>query len=282
MADGRRPTVRILDGGLSTQLENHHGVDLSEHPKLWTAGLLTDATGRTKLRAAHDAYLDAGASIILSSSYQTSPSMDDATLAASVRLALDARDAYHRPGVEAWVSLGPYGSILADGSEYRGDYLLNEFELKEWHATRLEKLLLAAAEESRRPADGIAFETVPSFVEVQGILSLLCEPQYCGTPAWVSFSCRDGSHLADGTPLIDVAAACRDAFSRRSPSARSYMGANCVPPAIVDSILDAVLPAAEGRPRPRRVCCDRRLHPTTPPSPPRRVPPAPEAAAHRT
>ena len=121
-------TVRVLDGGLSTQLENHHGVNLSDFPKLWTAGLLVDEIGCSKLRAAHEAFIHAGASIILSSSYQTNPDMDVATLRRSVELALSARDEADRP-VEAWVSVGPYGATLADGSEYRGDYALGEEEL---------------------------------------------------------------------------------------------------------------------------------------------------------
>ena len=154
-----------------------------------------------------------------------------------------ARDAAGKPGTQAWVSLGPYGALLADGSEYRGDYELSEAELKEWHATRLDRLLAA---EHPRPPDGLAFETVPKFEEVRGILSLLCERRYAETPAWVSFSCRDGAHLCDGTPLVVVAAACRDAFARRPPSVRSYLGVNCVPATTVDAVLDALLPAAQG------------------------------------
>ena len=89
---GAPPPLRVLDGGLSTQLENHHGVDLTQHPKLWTAGLLANEAGRTKLRAAHDAFIEAGARIILSSSYQVNPTMDAQAATASVELALTARD----------------------------------------------------------------------------------------------------------------------------------------------------------------------------------------------
>ncbi|EOD41358.1 hypothetical protein EMIHUDRAFT_199689 [Emiliania huxleyi CCMP1516] len=237
-----RPGLKILDGGLSTQLENHHGVDLTKYPKLWTAGLLADAAGRAKLRAAHDAYYAAGASVILSSSYQTSPGTDTAALAASIELALDARDAA-APGAEAWVSCGPYGATLADGSEYRGDYALGEAALREWHGARLAGLLPPDA--PRRP-DGLAFETLPSMPEVRAILSLLAEPRWREMPAWLSFQCRDGSHLADGTPVADAVSACRAAFAARGP-ARSLLGANCVSPAIVHELLDALLaPAAEG------------------------------------
>ena len=82
----RRSSVRVLDGGLSTQLENHQGVDLAERPKLWAAGLLADATGRARLRAAHDAFISAGATVILSSSYLVGPAVDAKEAAESVAL----------------------------------------------------------------------------------------------------------------------------------------------------------------------------------------------------
>lgn len=255
-------------------------MDLARHPTLWTAGLLSDADGRAKLGAAHAAFIEAGASIILSASYQTSPTMDAAAVAESVQLALDARDAASRPGVEAWVSVGPYGAVLADGSEYRGDYTLSEDELRAWHAERLSLLLSPHAAVSRataaavsrataaampRQPDGLAFETIPSMAEVRAILSLLsdstnssaprhgaegerCPPdQLAAIPAWLSFSCRDGRHLVDGTPLEDAAAACASTFARRS--AGGYIGVNCVPPSIIHAALDVLLVAAARAPR---------------------------------
>ena len=246
-----RGVVRILDGGLSTQLEHHHGVDLTQFPKLWTAGLLEDENGRSALRAAHDAYIRSGASIILTSSYQTSPATDAASLAASVDLALEARDA-STCAAEAWLSLGPYGATLADGSEYRGDYSLDETALREWHASRLSLLVGGSSSprhgigggssSPRHGIDGLAFETIPNIHEVRAILRIICEDgAYRPLPAWISFSCRDATHLADGTPLIDVAGECRAAFAMHRLGAPTFLGANCVDPAIVHRILDALL-----------------------------------------
>ena len=194
------------------------------------------------MRAAHDAFIDAGASIILSSSYQTSPETDAASVAASVKLALCARDEAAEASVEAWVSVGPYGATLADGSEYRGDYAVGEAALCEWHASRLALFLSV---DHPRPPDGLAFETIPCMDEVAAILGLLCEERAREIPAWVSFSCRDGHHLADGTKLADAVEACCEAFARRL--APSFVGVNCVPPSIVSEALDEILRTAAAR-----------------------------------
>ena len=55
-------------------------------------------------------------------------------------------------------SVGPYGAVLADGSEYRGDYGLTVAELRAWHRPRLDVLLAAGA-------DVLAVETIPSLAE---------------------------------------------------------------------------------------------------------------------
>ncbi len=123
----------------------------------------------------------------------------------SVRLALDAREDFwaeprHREGrlrpiVAA--SVGPYGAYLADGSEYTGDYDRDEEELLIFHRRRWH--ILAGC----RP-DLMACETIPSAAEGRALSRLLAEtPQ---TVAWFSFSCRDGSHVNDGTPLADCLA----------------------------------------------------------------------------
>ena len=54
-----------------------------------------------------------------------------------------------------------------------------------------------------------------------GDLVLLAETP--AMPAWVSFSCRDGRHISDGTPLADCAA------RLRSPSLRNRIARAPVP-----------------------------------------------------
>ncbi|THJ11546.1 homocysteine S-methyltransferase, partial [Nocardioides sp.] len=109
-------TVTILDGGLSNALEDR-GHDLSTD--LWTARLLLDDP--REIAAVHRTYYEAGADVATSASYQAS----DELLAASVRIARDVRDEVAaETGRRLLVagSVGPYGAVLADGSEYRGRY----------------------------------------------------------------------------------------------------------------------------------------------------------------
>lgn len=61
------PPVTVLDGGLATTLEEL-GEDLNS--SLWSAALLVDNPGR--IREAHEAFVAAGADVILTASYQAS------------------------------------------------------------------------------------------------------------------------------------------------------------------------------------------------------------------
>nr|WP_234453916.1 homocysteine S-methyltransferase family protein [Streptomyces sp. MBT61] len=129
LADALDAGPVLLDGGLSNQLEAQ-GCDLTD--ALWSARLLADAP--EQIEAAHLAYLRAGARVLITASYQATfegfgrygldRSGTEALLARSVELARGAADAARRagPGRETWVaaSVGPYGAMLADGSEYRG------------------------------------------------------------------------------------------------------------------------------------------------------------------
>jgi len=119
-------------------------------------------------------------------------------------------------------SVGPYGAALADGSEYTGDYDLDTEELYEWHRDRFRVLAGSGA-------DLLAMETVPSLSEARALLRLLDETP--GPPAWVSFSCRDGERIADGTPLADCVAALED-----HPGLVA-VGVNCTPPRFVESLV---------------------------------------------
>lgn len=93
-------------------------------------------------------------------------------------------------------SVGPYGAYLANGAEYRGDYALPAAEMKDFHRPRVAALLEAGV-------DLLACETLPSFGEIQALISLLAE--FPHSSAWFSFTLRDAQHLSDGTPLSKVA-----------------------------------------------------------------------------
>lgn len=187
----------MLDGGLSNALEDR-GADLSG--ELWTARLLRDDPGL--VRAVHTAYFEAGADVASSATYQASAAGLQAagmtrgeaeeTVRRGVRVAREARDeAADRLGrtLRVAASVGPYGAVLADGSEYRGDYGLTAAQLRDFHAPRLDLLL------SESP-DLLGVETIPSLLEAQVLAELLTE---LDVPAWLSFSVADG-RLRTGEP----------------------------------------------------------------------------------
>ena len=137
----------ILDGGLSNALVAR-GHDLSD--ELWTARLLRDAP--EEVAAVHRAYYAAGAQVATTASYQASvPGFERAGLARreaeallrrSVSVACEVRDGLPGRALLVAASVGPYGAVLADGSEYRGRYGLSAARLRDFHLPRLE--LLAA------------------------------------------------------------------------------------------------------------------------------------------
>lgn len=229
-----RQSVLILDGGLATELEAR-GLELDAG--LWSARLILDDPAA--IRRLHHDYLVAGADCVVSSTYQaTLPGLmaqgltgleAERALRASVDLAREARDAFwderaNRPGrVRPLVaaSVGPYGAYLADGSEYTGDYDLDERELEDFHRDRLEILAEAGA-------DLLACETIPSAAEARVLVGLLEE---AGASAWVSFCCRDGEHLGEGSDFAAAAIA-----AAASPSVLA-VGVNCTAPRFVDELV---------------------------------------------
>lgn len=228
--------VVILDGGLATALETL-GHDLSD--RLWSARLLIDDPAA--IRDVHRRYLEAGADCITTSSYQATiegfvaRGLTGTTgvklLALSVRLAVEARDAFWaakhnrqgrlRPLVAA--SVGPYGAYLANGAEYTGQYDLDEQGLFTFHEQRFAVLAGAGC-------DLMACETVPSRPEGLALARLIDRTP--GVAAWLSFSCRDGRHLRDGTPLREMVGA---VAGRRGIVA---VGVNCTEPQYVTSLLE--------------------------------------------
>mmetsp|Transcript_13948 Transcript_13948/g.27825 ORF Transcript_13948/g.27825 Transcript_13948/m.27825 type:complete len:308 (+) Transcript_13948:58-981(+) len=229
--------VTLIDGGLSTQLESQ-GVDLTLFPQTWTAGLLSMEDGCRCLATAHRAFYDAGADIILTSSYQTDTSSPQKLLSRSISLALEQRDVF--PNKKVFVSLGPWGAKEADGSEYTGKYgkEVTHETLVDFHTSRLRKLLRDFPLNAARTVDGLAFETVPSALEAQAICEVLSS--YSSIPAWITFSSSDGVTTCDGQPLDEVITKVCTTF--QGHVGPRYVGLNCVHPSVVTPFLDAVLP----------------------------------------
>ncbi|MFG2280145.1 homocysteine S-methyltransferase [Streptomyces asoensis] len=216
----------VLDGGMSNQLESA-GHDLSD--ELWSARLL--AAQPEAVTEAHLAYFEAGADVAITSSYQATfegfakrgIGHDEAArlLTLSVELARRAVRQAHDGGVTRplWVaaSVGPYGAMLADGSEYRGRYGLSVEELERFHRPRLEVLAAAAP-------DVLALETVPNADEAEALLRAI---RGLGVPAWLSYSVA-GDRTRAGQPLDEAFALAADADDVIA------VGVNCCAPEDVE------------------------------------------------
>ncbi len=228
----------VIDGGLASELERV-GFDLRD--SLWSARLL--AEGPDAIVDVHSRYLEAGADCIISASYQATiegfmarnvtERVAEEYIRLAVRLAVAARDDFWekpadqgnrlRPLVAA--SVGPYGAYLANGAEFTGDYDLDERGLVEFHRRRWEILCSSGP-------DLLACETIPSADEARALARLLTD-----TPeiyAWFSFSCRDGAHISDGTPIVDCV---RELASVPRVVA---VGVNCTAPVHVGSLVENV------------------------------------------
>ena len=159
--------------------------------------------------------------------------------AGSVALALRARDRFaeefgrlRRPTSSSSGSVGPYGAMLADGSEYRGDYDPGEAAFREVHAPRIEALLERRRRHARARDD-------PDARARRG-------------------SGRSARRIRDARPGCRINAAMDPSTSAGEPVARSVrggrgrpaiaaVGVNCLAPRHVPALLAAAR-TASGKP----------------------------------
>jgi homocysteine S-methyltransferase len=231
LRDELRHQVLLLDGGLSTTLELH-GHDISGD--LWSARLLADEPDA--IVQAHRAFFNAGAEVATTATYQATfegfaahgiePAETAALMRRGVALAQSAAAEVDRP---TWVaaSVGPYGAMLAAGSEYHGRYGLSVTQLREFHRPRIAVLAEAGA-------DVLALETIPCAAEVE---ALLLEIDGSGLDSWLSVSIA-GSTTRAGESLNDVFAMTRDVDELIA------VGINCSSPS--DATAAVVAAAATG------------------------------------
>lgn len=226
----------IIDGALATEMERR-GADL--HDALWSAKYLIDEPQR--IQAVHRDYLEAGADVIITASYQASipgfVARGLSTKAAyqliqkSVDIARAARDEWVSATVAGSVarltpliagSVGPYGAYTADGGEYRGQYGLSAQQLREFHRPRIEALVSAGV-------DCLACETIPDLFEAQVLAELLAE--FPDVDAWMSFSCNSADTTCAGQSIKEVAQ-----VMAQYPHIVA-IGANCTPPQFIPAII---------------------------------------------
>ncbi|MFC3574614.1 homocysteine S-methyltransferase [Streptomyces yaanensis] len=230
LAEALAATTVVLDGGMSNQLESA-GHDLSD--ELWSARLLAERP--EAITEAHLAYFEAGADVAITSSYQATfegfakrgidRERAAGLLALSVGLAREAAEQAHAKGVTRplWVaaSVGPYGAMLADGSEYRGRYGLTVAELEAFHRPRLQALAAAGP-------DVLAMETIPDTDEAAALLRAI---RGLGVPAWLSYTVA-GDRTRAGQPLEEAFALAAEADEVIA------VGVNCCAPEDVDGAVE--------------------------------------------
>jgi homocysteine S-methyltransferase len=217
----------VLDGGLSTQLEEG-GQDVSG--VLWTGRLLIDDPGA--VRDAHQAFVAAGADVVITASYQVSrrgfesaglgSDVADAVLRSSTAV---ARSAAAHSAARVAASVGPYGAILHDGSEYRGNYNIAHADLVAFHRERLDVIAETAP-------DLLAVETIPDVREAQALVEVLAD--HPDLPAWLTFSARDEAHVSAGQSIEDAVAVAVSA-----PSVMA-VGVNCTDPRHVTALVERI------------------------------------------
>ncbi|KAK3193736.1 hypothetical protein Dsin_025046 [Dipteronia sinensis] len=241
----------VIDGGLATELESH-GADLND--PLWSAKCLLSSPHL--IHRVHLDYLEAGADIIITASYQAtiqgfeakgfSKEEGETMLKKSVEIACEARNTYyercsesscdvtgdgkilkHRKILVA-ASVGSYGAYLADGSEYSGNYgdAITLETLKDFHRRRVQVLVESGP-------DLIAFETVPNKLEAQAYAELL-EEEDIRIPAWFSFNSKDGNNVVSGDSLVEcasIAESCKKVVA---------VGINCTPPRFIHGLILAI------------------------------------------
>ncbi|WCJ24522.1 Homocysteine S-methyltransferase family protein [Euphorbia peplus] len=230
----------VIDGGFATQLETHGAII---NDPIWSA--LSLINHPELIKTVHLEYLEAGADILVTSSYQaTLPGFvskglsieeGESLLRKSVKLAVEARDKfwdawenntshqYNRALVAA--SIGSYGAYLADGSEYSGSFGedVNLEKLKDFHRRRLQVLVEAGP-------DLLAFETIPNKLEAQACVELL-EEENVKIPSWICFSCIDGENAPSGESFKE----CLDVINKSNKVIA--VGINCAPPHFIEALV---------------------------------------------
>lgn len=207
----------ILDGGLSTALEE---LGQACTGLLWTARWLKERP--EAVVAAHRSFVEAGAEVVISASYQASQAGFEAAgcsrLEARRLLASTTALARASGAPRVAASIGPYGATLSDGSEYHGRYSASWAEVRRFHRERIEVL-------ADTGPDLFAVETIPGSVEAEIILEELA-----GRPAWLAFSCRDALHTCSGERLPE-------AVERLAGAPLLAVGVNCTAPEHVSGLL---------------------------------------------
>ncbi|KAK6199240.1 AdoMet-homocysteine methyltransferase [Scheffersomyces amazonensis] len=206
----------VLDGALGTELERIIPKNDEYQPRrnpLWSGQVLLNKPELVEL--VHQSYLDiSDVDMLITSTYQTSyqslqkfgrlNNTEITDLWARSVAVIESAIAKSSTNRKIYVvgSIGPYATLLCDGSEYTGDY-------KQDDNNKLEDIIV----DYYRPLyeywvkndriDVIGFETIPNFTELKSIIKLVksISPKKL---FYISFNFKDDTQLVDGTPINQV------------------------------------------------------------------------------
>ncbi|KAI4096265.1 MAG: hypothetical protein Q9206_002104 [Seirophora lacunosa] len=195
----RKTPIRFLDGGLGTTLEAPpHSAKFPDETVLWSSHFLISSPAT--LSRVHKAFVDSGADIILTATYQASlqgftatkkpsgsgdqngredetysPQEAAALMRSAVPLATQACSAKAAAdgdaGGKVALSLGAYGATMQPSTEYSGDYRPESMRtakgLSDWHGERLR--VYKEDKATWNNIDYISFETLPVVQEIHAV-----------------------------------------------------------------------------------------------------------------
>ena len=155
----------ILDGGMGTSLTDNGHSEIDQDP-LWSAKLLL--TKPEAIQKVHQDFLDSGTQLLGANTYQIPPDHEKAPQMVKTAFSITQKIT-SSTSTKIAASIGPYGAILHDGSEYNGNYVDVPENLPKIKNYFTEKLNLIEVENP----DIYAFETVPALQEVKIIHNVM-------------------------------------------------------------------------------------------------------------
>lgn len=217
------PLPVILDEAVGEELRRR-GPQGEETPfasaSLWASSLLVTPEGRAQISQLAREYLDAGADILTTATYQATPALfetefpdnnSECPFQASVALLDGVRKKFwseakttntsrRYPAIAG--SIGPLASWMKDECEFEGRYEGVTFQ--DFFASHKASALKFVRLEGTGP-DVLAFETIPSGLEAEAIASAMSNTwELSSVPYWISLQCRDHGKLANGDTVMQV------------------------------------------------------------------------------
>lgn len=223
----------VLDGGFGSELEKRH-IDVDNN--LWSASALIKSPD--DVYEIHKSFFNAGAMVVTTDTYQvhakyfTDQGLEEykayELIDSAVHLAQRALvDSRSKDGLIAG-AIGPYGAYLANGAEYTGDYHLSQQAYKDFHRSRIQRLVDDGV-------DVLVLETMPNFEETKALADLL-KNEFPDSDACLSFSTEAGASLWDGTPLNEAVT-----YFEKNEQIKA-IGVNCTAPENILPALSNITP----------------------------------------